>query len=123
MAGITPTPGMFFYNAAKAGLAGASEGLRAEARRHGIHVLTVYPGPVHSPMEAAARTAYEATSAARFAPTGDPDVLARLVLAGVARRRARIIYPRTYVLGRWFPNLARWITDALTPPLKQLPKP
>ena len=36
-------------------LGAASEGLRAELRPHGIHVVTVYPGPVESAMEAAAR--------------------------------------------------------------------
>ena len=46
MAALGPTPGMFFYNAAKAGLAAASEGLRAEVKPHGIHIVTVYPGPV-----------------------------------------------------------------------------
>ena len=54
MAALGPTPGMFFYNAAKAGLAAASEGLRAEMKPYGIHVVTVYPGPVTSDMEAAA---------------------------------------------------------------------
>src|SRR4030095_2258424 len=53
MAALAPTPGMYFYNAAKAGLAAASEGLRAEMKPHGIHVVTVYPGPVRSDMEAA----------------------------------------------------------------------
>jgi short-subunit dehydrogenase len=121
MAALAPTPGMFFYNAAKGGLAGASEGLRAEARRGGVHVVTVYPGPVHSAMEAAGRAAYPDSAAVRFTPTGDSDVLARLVLAAVRKKRPRVIYPRSYVLARWFPATTRWVTDRLTPPLKQLP--
>ncbi|MBX3192340.1 MAG: SDR family NAD(P)-dependent oxidoreductase [Labilithrix sp.] len=120
MAAIGPTPGMFFYNAAKAGLAAASEGLRAEMKPHGIHVVTVYPGPVTSDMEAAARTAYEVTAAARHAPIGSPDVLARLVADAVANKRARVIYPRFYALSRHFPNLTRWAIDTLTPRLKAL---
>lgn len=120
MAAIGPTPGMFFYNAAKAGLAAASEGLRAEVKPHGIHVVTVYPGPVTSDMEAAARVAYEATTAARHTPTGSPEVLAKLVADAVKNKRARVIYPRFYALSRHFPNLTRWAIDALTPPLKAL---
>ena len=41
------------------GLAAASEGLRAEMKPYGIHVVTVYPGPVTSDMEAAGRAAYD----------------------------------------------------------------
>ncbi|MBK7585923.1 MAG: SDR family NAD(P)-dependent oxidoreductase [Myxococcales bacterium] len=121
MAALAPTPGMFFYNAAKGGLAGASEGLCVEARRHGVHVVTVYPGPVTSAMEAAGRAAFEPSTAVSLTPTGNSDSLARLVMAAVERRRARVIYPRSYALARMFPGLTRWFTDRLTPPLKQLP--
>jgi len=121
MAALAPTPGMLFYNAAKGGLAAASEGLRAEAKRGGVHVVTVYPGPVHSAMEAAGRAAFEPSAAVRWVPTGDSDTLARLIIRAVKRRRARVIYPRSYVLARWFPGTTRWVTDRLTPPLKQLP--
>ncbi len=120
MAAIGPTPGMFFYNAAKAGLAAASEGLRAEMKPHGIHVVTVYPGPVTSDMEIAGRAAYEETAGAKYAPTGAPDVLARMVANAVAKKRARVVYPRVYALSRHFPNATRWAIDMFTPALKQL---
>lgn len=123
MAALAPTPGMLFYNAAKGGLAGASEGLRAEAARSGVHVVTVYPGPVKSAMEASGRAAYEETRLVKLlTPTGDPDALARLVLSAVERKRARVIYPRLNVFARWFPGTARWLIDTFTPPLKQLPR-
>lgn len=122
MAALVPTPGMLFYNAAKGGLAAASEGLRAEAKRGGVHVVTVYPGPVKSAMEASGRAAYEESRiVSLLTPTGDPDVLARLVLAAVDRRRARVIYPRINLFARWFPGTSRRLTDAFTPALKQLP--
>lgn len=120
MAAIAPTPGMFFYNAAKAGLAAASESLRAEVKPHGVHVVTVYPGPVHSDMEAAGRAAYEPTRASKAAPTGSAEVLARLVCAAVDAKRPRVIYPRLYAFARHFPNATRWAMDALTPPLKAI---
>lgn len=120
MAAIGPTPGMFFYNAAKAGLAAASEGLRAEMKPHGIHVVTVYPGPVTSDMEAAGRAAYEDRPSAKYAPTGAPEVLARMIASAVEKKRPRVVYPRLYSLSRHFPNATRWALDALTPPLKAL---
>jgi len=120
MAAIGPTPGMFFYNAAKAGLAAASEGLRAEMKPYGIHVVTVYPGPVTSDMEAAARTAYESNAAAKYTPTGSPDVLARMIARAVDKKRPRVVYPGIYALSRHLPNMTRWAIDALTPKLKAL---
>lgn len=118
MAGLAPTPGMYFYNAAKGGLAAASEGLRSEVKKHGVHVVTVYPGPVTSDLEAAGRAAYEDRATTRNVPTGSPEVLARLVADAVEKKRPRVIYPRMYGLARHFPNLTRWALDALTPPLK-----
>jgi short-subunit dehydrogenase len=111
---------MFFYNAAKAGLAAASEGLRAEMKPHGIHIVTVYPGPVASDLEVAGRAAYEETASSKYAPTGSAEVLARMIAAAVAKKRARVVYPRLYALSRHFPNMTRWALDAFTPPLKQL---
>ncbi|MCB9569432.1 MAG: SDR family NAD(P)-dependent oxidoreductase [Myxococcales bacterium] len=122
VAGLAPTPGMYFYNAAKAALGAASEGLRAELRPHGIHVVTVYPGPVESAMEAAARTRYEASAVVDRLPTGKPAILARRIADAVARRRSRVIYPRFYTLSRHFPALALWITGSTTPPLRRAKK-
>ena len=113
MAGIAPTPGMFYYNASKAALAAASESLRGELRGSGVHVMTVYPGPV--------RTAMEATMMKLFTPTGEATVLARKIANGVTSGRARIIYPATYGVSRHFPNLTRFFLDRFTPPLKALP--
>lgn len=121
MAALAPTPGMFFYNASKAALAAASEGLRAEVRPHGIHVVTVYPGPVHSALEAAGRAAYEDSAALRSVPTGSPEVLAAKIARAVERKHPRVIYPGIYGLSRHFPNVTRWFMDAMTPPLKRLP--
>jgi short-subunit dehydrogenase len=122
MAAIAPTPGMFYYNASKAALAAASESLRGELRGTGVHVMTVYPGPVRTPMEASGRAAYEETLMMKlFTPVGEAQVLARKIAKGVASGRARIIYPATYGVSRHFPNLTRFFLDRFTPPLKALP--
>lgn len=118
MAGIAPTPGMYFYNAAKAGLAAASEALRAELAHHGVHVVTVYPGPVRTPLEAAGRAAYEASSLLDALPTGDAAELARLVARAVELKRPRVIYPASYAFARHFPGPTRAFMDALTPKVK-----
>lgn len=118
MAGLIHTPGMCHYNAAKAGLAAASESLRAEIADKGPHVLTVYPGPVASEMESAAREAYAEAGAVDNLPTGSPEGLAEAVLSGVRKRKERVIYPKVYAIGRTARNMAQWITDRFTPPLK-----
>ena len=120
MAAIAPTPGMSFYNAAKGGLAAASEGLRAELKPHGVHVLTVYPGPVKTAMESAARAIYEESWVARMmAPTGEASVLARLVADAVEQKEPRIIYPFMNALGRHFPAITRVLLDAFTPKIRR----
>ena len=118
MAALAPTPGMYFYNASKAALGAASESLRGEIRTSGVHVMTVYPGPVRTAMESKGRGAYKETFASRWSPVGEPAVLARLIADGVASRRARIIYPAMYRMSRHFPNLTRWTLDHLTPPIQ-----
>lgn len=118
LAAIAPTPGMVFYNAAKAGLAAASESLRVEVKPHGIHVVTVYPGPVASEMEQAARVAYEESATARHVPTGSAEVLARMIADAVAKKRPRVVYPRVYGVARHLPNFTRWALDRFTPPVR-----
>jgi short-subunit dehydrogenase len=117
MAALTPLPGMFYYNATKAALGNASEGLRGELRGTGVHVLTVYPGPVDTAMAQRGYTRYEASLSAKLAPLGDAGELARLVRRGVERRSARILYPRSYSIVRFFPYLSRWFAARLAPPL------
>lgn len=115
LAGIIPIPGMMHYNAAKAALAAASESLRAELARTGVHVLTVYPGPVSTDMEAAAVEALGNAAAARLIPRGTPDELAERILAAVEARRPRIVYPRVYGAARWLQPLVRWVSDRTSP--------
>jgi short-subunit dehydrogenase len=119
MAAITPTPGMYYYNASKAALAAASESLRAELRGTGVHVVTVYPGPVHTPMGDRGITAYEPSRTLSFLQWGTTGELARLIRRAVEQRRPRVIYPRSYALSRHAPNLARWVVGRLSPPLKR----
>jgi short-subunit dehydrogenase len=116
VAALAPQPGFFFYSASKAALSAGSESLRSELRSQGVHVLTVYPGPVHTPM-ADANFATMDPSVARMAPTGDAATLAKLVARAVEKRKPRLIYPRIYTVTRLFPWLARWYLDHSAPPI------
>lgn len=115
VAGLAPTPYMAWYNAGKAGLGAASEALRGELRGTGVHVVTVYPGPVETAMARAGYAAYGNSLQVRATPAGTVDVLARRVRRAVEKKQARVIYPRVYALTRHFPNVTRWFLDRATP--------
>lgn len=118
-AALTTPPRFYFYGASKAGLAAASESLRGELRRTGVHVLTVYPGPIRTAMGERAQAEVDGglkdAPVRRYlagrVPWGTPEALARLIVGGVERKAPRIIYPRFYALQRWLPAFSRWVTD------------
>jgi short-subunit dehydrogenase len=115
MAGITPLRGGAFYGAAKAGLAMASEVARIELAERGVHVLTVYPGPVKSTLEKNARDQLRATFYRDVIPTGDPQKLARLVCKAFAAKEPRVAYPSLYDVAFSAPRIASWITSRFSP--------
>lgn len=117
MASLAPTPGMTWYNAAKAGLAGASEALRGELRHDGVHVVTVYPGIIPTDMGTKGLAKYEKSRMLGLQPQGNVETLSRLVVRAVQKRKPRVIYPRFNVTARMFPGVTRWVMDRFTPPL------
>lgn len=117
MAALAPTPGMTYYNASKAGLAAASEALRGELRGTGVHVVTVYPGIVATDMAEQGLAAYGSNLALRLQPRGTTSGLARLVKQAIVRRRARVIYPRSYAFVRWLGPVVRFFVDRFAPGL------
>jgi short-subunit dehydrogenase len=122
MAALAPMPGMFYYNAAKGGLGNASEGLHGELLGTGVHVLTVYPGPVDTDMARRGFERYEKSLSARLSPVGTTEGLARLILRGVERKKRRIIYPWAYSLALSYPRITRWFTARFSPAIVgQLP--
>jgi len=121
LAAITPMPGMYYYNASKGALANASEGLRGELRGTGVHVVTVYPGPVDTDMGRTGYEKYEPTFTSKLSPVGTADELARLVVRAVEKKKPRVVYPRSYGVTLWFPRIARYVTARFAPPIKRLP--
>lgn len=96
MAGRVPMRGYSFYAAAKAGLGIASEIAALDLPVKGISVLTVYPGPVRTPLEARGRTQLHADLISRSAPVGDPQKLAQRIEAALRTGKRRVIYPALY---------------------------
>lgn len=116
LAALAPPPGMTHYNAAKSGLAAASESLRGELRRSGVNVLTVYPGPVDTAMSRAAYASYQPSRFASALPSGTAEELARRVRRAVEQRHGRVIYPRIYAFFRYFQAVPRLFLDPFMPP-------
>jgi short-subunit dehydrogenase len=50
MAGLVSTAGEGSYTAAKHGVVGLSKSLRVEAKRHGVRVSVLCPGPIRTPI-------------------------------------------------------------------------
>lgn len=92
VAAFAPLAGQVHYVASKAALAHASEAMRVELKREGVHVLTVYPGYIHTEMGDTAFERYK-HPLAKLYRAGKPEGLARKVRAAVEKRRARVIYP------------------------------
>jgi short-subunit dehydrogenase len=115
MAGLVPLRGSSYYGAAKAGLAMASEVARIELERHGVHVVTVYPGPVRSDLERRARAQVRPSLASRAVPVGDPKKLAALVLHAIRKGAPRVIYPPFYMGASKVLPLARRFTERFSP--------
>ncbi len=123
MAAVVQTPGGSWYGAAKAGLLAFTEGLRAELRGSGVHLLGVYPGPVDTPLAEGGYAAFEKSAVVDALPVGTPERLAELVRLGVERRQKTLVYPGAFRLAWLFPRAARWFTAASAPALKPLPEP
>jgi short-subunit dehydrogenase len=115
MAGLVPLRGAAYYGAAKAGLALASEIARAELAPSGVHVLTVYPGPVSSELERAARAQLPSSWRTRLVPTGNAEALAALVVRALVRRAPRVVYPPFYSVAERALGLARRVAERLSP--------
>ncbi len=115
MAGRVPLRGCAYYGGAKAGLAMASEIAAVELAGHGVHVVTVYPGPVASALERGARAQLRPSLLERLMPMGDPARMAGLVVRALDRGETRVVYPPLYALADRAVGLASWVTRRYSP--------
>ena len=90
------------YVAAKSALAGYAATLRQAVRDRGVHVCTVFPGRVDTPM-------IDDLEVPAISAKIPPERVARAVLRALRRRRAEVVMP-------WHCRLLHW-ADVLSPRL------
>lgn len=98
------------YAATKAALASATETLRLELAGSGVSVTEVVVGPVDTAVQGETRLIPgigDMLDRVYGGRLGDPDELAGLIVAGIERRRPRIVYPRRTWVAYALPGLAR----------------
>ena len=115
VAALVAPPMQAYYGASKAGLAMFSETLRGELAGTGVHVLTIYPGPVKTAMAEAAIDAFGGRDKVPPVPEGTPEELAQLIHKAMQRRSPRVIYPRMYTAARWLGPVARALVNRFAP--------
>ncbi|MCA9542229.1 MAG: SDR family oxidoreductase, partial [Myxococcales bacterium] len=102
LAGLVPLRGTGWYGAAKAGLAMASEVARLDLDPLGVQVMTVYPGPIATPLEARARQQWGGGLLARVMPTGTATAMADAIVRGLREGAPRLTWPPVYAsVMRW----------------------
>ncbi|MBX3462582.1 MAG: SDR family NAD(P)-dependent oxidoreductase [Planctomycetes bacterium] len=98
------------YAAAKAALACYAAALRQDLRPHGVHVCTVFPGRVDTPMVDGLMVPWISRKVA-------PERVARAVLGALRRRRAEVVVPWPCRLLLWAdtlsPRLGDWLVRVL----------
>ncbi|NGP54754.1 SDR family oxidoreductase [Thioalkalivibrio sp. XN8] len=115
--GLLPGPLYAAYTATKHGVVGLSRALRAEGRDLGIGVTAVCPGFVrtrildNAVMTGVDRARVEAAVPFRFLEL-EPSV--RTILRGVARDRARVVFPWEIRLLWWLDRLCPAAVDAVS---------
>jgi len=109
----TPLPILAVYSSTKIGLSTASDMYRAQLKKFGVHVLTVYPGPIHTEMEDVARSQNPGNQMMDALPAGEPDMLARLIIDAIEKKKNELFYPGIYGAVDVFPAAIKWLTEKL----------
>jgi NADP-dependent 3-hydroxy acid dehydrogenase YdfG len=97
------------YVAAKSALAGLGDVMRQELRSTGVHVTTVFPGRIDTPM-------LDEVIVPWVSPKIPAEAVARATIKGIRRHKAEVIVPRVFaplmVLNALSPRLGDWIVRA-----------
>ena len=116
VAAVNTPAGLAHYSATKAALAKYSEALHLEAKDDGIHVVTVYPGPVTTAMEASVRQGYGSDlGMVGSIPMGTPEELATKVAKAINAKTRKVYYPEVYRSAFAFPALSQCLTERFSP--------
>lgn len=89
LASLRGLPRMFGYSASKAGLNSLMEGIRVETKPLGIHVTTVCPGWVRTPMTAQID--------GKVPSMLEADACARRILDAIRKKRTRDFFPASMI--------------------------
>jgi NADP-dependent 3-hydroxy acid dehydrogenase YdfG len=93
------------YVSAKFALAGLGEVMRQELRATGVHVTTVFPGRIDTPLLDGMRVPW-------ISPKYAPEMVARAIVRGIRRCQPEVIVPAFYrwfvILGALSPRLSDW---------------
>jgi len=93
------------YVAAKSALSGFGDVLRQEVKKSGIHVLTVYPGRVDTPM-------IKELEVPRISAKISVDKVVKATLTGIFKKKPVVVVPKTYyslgALNSLFPRMTDW---------------
>ena len=109
LSGLFPTPSFIPYSTSKFAVVGLSRALAIEAARYGVRVTAVCPSFIDTAMV----RQFEAGPVLGLVPV---ERAARLILEGVARRRALVIFPRSARVLLFLDRIApvgRWIGAGL----------
>ncbi|MFH1438585.1 MAG: SDR family NAD(P)-dependent oxidoreductase [Pseudomonadota bacterium] len=98
IAGLLFLPTVAHYAASKAGLAAASESVRADLtlRKSRVGILVVYPGPIHSQMLDKAKEDPATNRLFSLLPHGSAEEIGRLTVRAVEREERMLVYPRVF---------------------------
>jgi NADP-dependent 3-hydroxy acid dehydrogenase YdfG len=93
------------YVATKFALTGVGEVMRQELRGTGVHVTTVFPGRIDTPLLDGMRVPW-------ISPKYSPEMVARAIVRGIRRRQPEVIVPAFYrlflILSTLSPRLSDW---------------
>jgi len=106
-------PWLPLYSASKFALASLSTSQRIELRRHGVHVMAVFPGYVRTDFQdhaAGSLPPNEIVKGRRFAVT--PEQCAEAIVRGLERRSNTVVTPRAGWLLIWLNRLAPWAIES-----------
>lgn len=118
VAAFAPLAGMAWYGGSKAGLAMTSETLHGELRGSGVHVVTVYPGPVRTQLGAYGSSRIEETIGTRAQVWGEASELGDRVVSAVKKKKGRLVYPQAYAPLRHTPGVVGWALGRFSPALR-----
>jgi NADP-dependent 3-hydroxy acid dehydrogenase YdfG len=94
------------YVATKFALTGVGEVMRQELRGTGVHVTTVFPGRIDTPLLDGMRVPW-------ISPKYSPEMVARAIVRSIRRRQPEVIVPAFYrwfvILGALSPRLSDWL--------------